>query len=86
MGCPVECPGEQCLAQQPGSEHASLVAWSDRVLGRTAKEERITAASRQLMAEVNAFRAGQENTKAAYLAAEEAAKAVDAEIASAPES
>jgi hypothetical protein len=47
------------------------------------REERITAASRQLMAEVNAFRAGQENTKAAYLAAEEAAKAVDAEIASA---
>jgi phage shock protein A len=50
------------------------------------KEERITAASRQLMAEVNAFRVGQENTKAAYLAAEEAAKAVDAEIASASES
>ena len=51
-----------------------------------AKEERITAASRQLMAEVNAFRVGQENTKAAYLAAEEAAKAVDAEIAAASES
>ena len=51
-----------------------------------AKEERITAASRQLMAEVNAFRTGQENTKAAYLAAEEAAKAVDAEIARGSES
>jgi hypothetical protein len=50
-----------------------------------AKEERITAASRQLMAEVNAFRTGQENTKAAYLAAEEAAKAVDAEISSTSE-
>jgi phage shock protein A len=51
-----------------------------------AKEERITAASRQLMAEIDAFRTGQENTKAAYMAAEEAAKAVDAEIASASES
>jgi phage shock protein A len=51
--------------------------------GMRAKEERITAASRQLMAEIDAFRSGQENTKAAYMAAEEAAKAVDAEIASA---
>jgi hypothetical protein len=38
------------------------------------------------MAEIDAFRTGQENTKAAYMAAEEAAKAVDAEIASASES
>jgi hypothetical protein len=51
-----------------------------------AKEERITAASRQLMAEIDAFRSGQESTKAAYMAAEEAAKAVDAEMASASES
>ncbi len=51
-----------------------------------AKEERMAAASRQLTAEINAFRTSQENTKAAYLAAEEAARAVDAEIASAPES
>jgi phage shock protein A len=45
-----------------------------------AKEERITAASRRLMAEVNAFRTGQEATKAAYTAAEEAAEAVWAEV------
>jgi phage shock protein A len=45
-----------------------------------AKEERITAASRRLMAEVNAFRTGKEATKAAYTAAEEAAEAVWAEM------
>ena len=45
-----------------------------------AKEERITVASRRLMAEVNAFRAGTEATKAAYTAAEEAAEAVWDEI------
>jgi phage shock protein A len=45
-----------------------------------AKEERITAASRRLMAEVNAFRAGTEATKAAYITAEKAAEAVWAEI------
>ena len=41
-----------------------------------AGEERVTAVSRRLMAEINAFRAGQEATKAAYAAAEEAAKTV----------
>jgi phage shock protein A len=45
-----------------------------------AKEERITAANRRLMAEVNAFRTGKEATKAAYTAAEEAAEAVWAEM------
>ena len=34
-----------------------------------AKEERITAASRRLMAEIDAFRTGKEATKAAYTAA-----------------
>jgi hypothetical protein len=47
-----------------------------------AKEERVTAASRQLMAEIDAFRTGKKNTEAAYMAAEEAAKAVHAEMAS----
>jgi hypothetical protein len=48
-----------------------------------AKEERLKTASRQLMAEINAFRTGKENINAAYRAAEEAAKAVHAEKASA---
>jgi len=48
--------------------------------GLQAKEERVTAASRRLMAEINAFQAGKEATKAAYTAAEEAAEAVWAEV------
>lgn len=38
--------------------------------------ERLSAASRRLMAEISAFRTGAEATKAAYVAAEEAAKTV----------
>ena len=45
-----------------------------------AKEERVTAASRRLMAEINAFKAGTEATKTAYTAAEEAAQAVWTEV------
>jgi hypothetical protein len=41
-----------------------------------AKEEGAAAVSRRLMAEINAFRTGAEATKAAYTAAEEAAKTV----------
>lgn len=41
-----------------------------------AKEDRVTAASQRLMAEVKAFRAGKEATKAAYTSAEQAADAV----------
>ena len=41
-----------------------------------AGEERVTAVSRRLIAEINAFRAGKEATKAAYAAAEDAAKTV----------
>ncbi len=41
-----------------------------------AREERVTAASRQLAAEIDAFRTGNEAAKAAYTAAEEAAEAV----------
>ena len=39
-----------------------------------AEEERVTEVSRRLMAEINAFRAGQEATKAAYSSAEKAAR------------
>ena len=45
-----------------------------------AKEERVTAASRQLMIEINAFKTGTEATKTAYTAAEEAAQAVWTEV------
>ncbi len=45
-----------------------------------AKEERVTAASRRLMAEINAFQTGKEATKTAYTAAEEAAQAVWTEV------
>jgi phage shock protein A len=41
-----------------------------------AKERRVTAASVRLQAEINAFRTGKDATRAAYTAAEEAAKAV----------
>ena len=41
-----------------------------------ARGERANAASQRLMAEINAFRTGKEATKAAYPAAEEAAKTV----------
>ena len=41
-----------------------------------AREERATALSQRLMAEINAFRAGKEATISAYTAAEEAAKTV----------
>jgi hypothetical protein len=50
-----------------------------------AKEERVTAASRRLMAEVNAFRTGMAATKAAYAAAEDAAAGMWAEISRHPE-
>ena len=49
-----------------------------------AKEERVTAASVRLQAEINAFRAGKDTTKAAYTAAEQAAKAVWAELSRPP--
>jgi len=45
-----------------------------------AKEERVTAASRRLIAEINAFETGKEATKTAYTAAEEAAQAVWTEV------
>jgi chromosome segregation ATPase len=41
-----------------------------------AKQERATTVSRRLMAEIDAFRTGAEATKAAYTAAEDAARQV----------
>jgi phage shock protein A len=48
--------------------------------GMQAREERVAAASRRLMAKVEAFRAGQEAIKAAHTAAEQAANAARAEM------
>jgi hypothetical protein len=45
-----------------------------------AKEGRVTAASRQLMGEINAFKTATKATKTAYSAAEEAAHAVWTEV------
>jgi phage shock protein A len=47
-----------------------------RYAAMQAQEERVTAASRRLMAEINAFKTGAEATKTAYTAAKEAAEAV----------
>ena len=46
--------------------------------GMQAKERRVHAANRRLFAEVTAFRTSKDAIKAAYTAAEEAAKAVSA--------
>ena len=67
-------PGREGAAQRNATgqlaelrrEHANL----------QAGEERVTAVSRRLIAEINAVRAGKEATKAAYAAAEDAAKTV----------
>jgi phage shock protein A len=47
-----------------------------------AREERVTAASRRLQAEIDAFRQAKNAAKAAYIAAEEAAQAACAEMRS----
>lgn len=49
-----------------------------------AKEERVAAATRRLMAEINAFKTGTEATKTAHTAAEEAAQAIRAEVTGNP--
>jgi phage shock protein A len=49
--------------------------------GMRVQEQRVAAASRRLMAEINAFKTGKEATKTAYTAAEEAARAVWTEAA-----
>jgi phage shock protein A len=46
----------------------------------TAREKRVTDASRRLMAEIDAFRASKEATKATHTAAEEAAETFRAEV------
>jgi hypothetical protein len=60
-----ERPGRKVTGQDWGRQHADL----------QGKQEGPATVSRRLMAEINAFRAGTEATKA-YTAAEEAAKTV----------
>ena len=66
--------------QTPRAVSDQLADLRRRYADLQAKEERVTAASRRLVAETHAFRAGQEATKAAHTAAEQAAGAVWAEV------
>ena len=78
-------------ADEPGHQAAGTSQESTSGRGDTARqlaelrrqhadlrvqEERATAVSRRLMAEINAFRDGKEAIKPAYTAVEEAAKTV----------
>jgi phage shock protein A len=66
--------------QAPRNVTGQLAGLRHQYAGLLAREERLTAASRRLMAEIDAFRAGKEAAKAAYAAAEQAAGAVWAEV------
>ncbi len=55
-----------------------------RYAGMQAKKERLTEASRRLMAEINAFHTSMETTKTANAAAEQAARALRAEVTGSP--
>jgi outer membrane murein-binding lipoprotein Lpp len=69
-------PGRQDAAAGQGSTTEQIAVLRRRHADLLAKEEQVTAVSRRLMAEINALRDGKEAVKAAYAAAEAAAKAV----------
>ena len=71
-----EDPGRKVTGQTWGSTAEELADLRRQHADHQAKQERAATVSRRLMAEINAFRAGTEATKAAYTAAEEAAKTV----------
>jgi hypothetical protein len=71
-----EDPGHKTTGQGWGSTAEELAELRRQHADLQAKEEGAATVSRRLMAEINAFRAGTEATKAAYAAAEEAAKTV----------
>ena len=71
-----EDPGRQAAGQGWGSTAEELARLRRQHADLQAKQEGAAAVSRRLMAEINAFRVGTEATKAAYTAAEEAAKTV----------
>ena len=71
-----EDPGPKVTGQGWGSTTEELAELRRQHADLQAKQEGAAAVSRRLMAEINAFRTGAEATKAAYTAAEEAAKTV----------
>jgi hypothetical protein len=71
-----EDPGRQVRSEGRGSTAEELAELRRRHADLRAKEEGAATVSRRLMAEINAFRTGAEATKAAYTAAETAAKTV----------
>jgi hypothetical protein len=66
--------------QDPGADRSDITEQLAELRRQDADlragEEQVTAVSRRLMAEINALRAGKEAIRAAYMAAEEAARAV----------
>jgi len=64
----------------PGAVERRLADLRRQYAGRQAEEERLALASQRLQAKVDAFRASQEACQAAYLAAEEAAATIWAEL------
>jgi phage shock protein A len=67
------------LERQAGTAHAvtgQLTHLRRQYADMQAKEERATAASRRLMAEINAFQTSRKAVQTAYAAATEAAQAV----------
>ena len=71
-----EDPGRKVMGEGRGSTAEELAELRRQHADLQAKEEGAAAVSRRLMIEINAFRTGAEATKAAYTAAEEAAKTV----------
>jgi hypothetical protein len=71
-----EDPGRKVTGQGWGSTAEELAELRRQHADLQAKQERAATVSRRLMAEINAFRTGTEATKAAYTAAEDAAKTV----------
>jgi len=71
-----EVPGRKVAGEGRGSAAEELAELRRQHADLQAKEEGAATVSRRLMAEINAFRAGAEATKAAYAAAEEAARTV----------
>jgi hypothetical protein len=71
-----EDPDRKVTGEGQGSTAEELAELRRQLADLQAKQEGAATVSRRLMAEINAFRTGTEATKAAYTAAEEAAKTV----------
>jgi len=71
-----EDPGRKVTDEGQGNTTEQLAELRCQHANLQAKQERAATVSRRLMAEINAFRTGQEATKAAYTSAEEAARTV----------